>query len=234
MNKLSKKFKYLLIGSLAFNLLIIFFFIGKRIHYYRSGLPEKRADVIALKGYNQRFNKQALDLFKILPHDTTDIVFLGTSLTRNFPLQEFFKNCRLENRGIIGNTITDMIGRLSEITDGRPSKIFIEAGTNDIGDNPNNITLQRVVKIITTIQSKTPRTKIYVQSVLPFGTTYTPKIEAYNYILQKYCLSKNIPFINLYPYFLGNKALKKELTIDDTHLTAKGYLIWGKILKPYL
>ncbi len=130
MNRLPKKYKYLLIGSLAFNFLILFFFIGKRIHYYRSGLPENRADIIALKGYNQRFNKQALDFFKILPHDTTDIVFLGTSLTHNFPLQEFFKDCRLENRGIIGNTTTDMIGRLSEITDGRPSKIFIEAGTN--------------------------------------------------------------------------------------------------------
>ncbi len=104
----------------------------------------------------------------------------------------------------------------------------------DIGDNPNNLTLQRVVKIITTIQSKTPRTKIYVQSVLPFGTIYTPKIEAYNNILQKYCLSKNIPFINLYPYFLSKGALKKDLTIDGIHLTAKGYLIWGEILKPYL
>jgi len=78
------------------------------------------------------------DYFKALPHDTTDIVFLGTSLTGGFLLSELFKDTRLKNRGIGGNRTNGILNRLSEVTDGKPAKIFLKVGTNDI--QPNCIT----------------------------------------------------------------------------------------------
>ena len=121
------------------------FFIGKRVYYYRNGLPENRKDVVPqTEGYTtyridkKDFAKNMFDYFKALPHDTTDIVFLGTSLTGGFLLSELFKDTRLKNRGIGGNRTNGILNRLSEVTDGKPAKIFLKVGTNDI--QPNCIT----------------------------------------------------------------------------------------------
>jgi lysophospholipase L1-like esterase len=224
----------LLYSSLLLNLFIVSFLVGKRYYYYRSGLPENRTDIAAEKQYKRNFNKYAVDLFKAIPHDTSDIVFLGTSLTRGFPLQELFNDCRLKNRGVIGNTTADIINRLSEVTDGHPQKIFLEVGTNDLSQYSINYTFNQLIRIISTIKEKTAHSKIYVQSVLPFGKSLTPKIEAYNKKVEQYCKSQSIPFINLYPYYLGNNSMKKELTTDGIHLTAAGYLIWKKEVSKYL
>ena len=44
----------------------------------------------------------------------------------------------------------------------------------------------------------------------------------------------NIVFINLYPDFVRGTAMKKELTIDGTHLTGKGYLLWANAIRKYV
>jgi lysophospholipase L1-like esterase len=220
--------------SIALNISIICFFVGKRVYYYATGLQIFRNDAKIEKLANIKYEKDQVNLFRAMPHDTSDIVFVGTSLTSSFLWDEMFTNSHIKNRGIKGNTMIDIINRLSEITDGKPRKIFIEAGVNDIGTDSINTILNHLIKIITTIKLKTPRTKIYVQSVLPFGITFTPKIEAYNLKVMQYCTANSITFINTYSYFLGDKSLKKELTIDGTHLNDKGYFIWCKILSPYL
>lgn len=242
MNKLPKHYKYLLIASIIFNIICIGFFVGKRIYYYRSSLPENRADIIPQpKGFVvykiniKEYNKQMFDYFKALPHDTTDIVFVGTSLTQGFPLTELFKDCRLKNRGIGGNRTNDILNRLSEVTDGKPAKIFLEVGSNDI--QPNCITdtiFNNFLQIINRIQKASPKTKLYVQSVLPFGRNNISYIESYNERVKAYCSNNGITFINIYPLFLQNGTIKKELTTDGTHLKAAGYLIWKYAIEKYL
>ncbi len=229
---MSKKLLFRL--SIGFNIVFVLFIVGKRVYFYASGLQYFRNDAKIERVATAKSEKDQVDFFKAMPHDTSDIVMLGTSLTANFLWSEMFKNLNIKNRGIKGNTMVDMIARLSEITDGKPSELFIEAGVNDLGTDSINAVFHNLKTIITTVQSKSHRTKIFVQSVLPFDNNYTSKIEAYNSLVQQYCASNNIHFINLYPYFLGDKALKKELTIDGIHLNNQGYSIWVRILSPYL
>lgn len=231
----------LLILSLCFNFVIVglSYFIGKRIFYYERGQPENRSDIIPQKkGFItymvnvKDMNMNAVNMFKMLPHKPTDIVFLGTSLTQGFPLQEMFADCRLKNRGIGGNTTNDILARLTEVTNGRPAKVFLEAGTNDIGHQiATDSIFGNFVKIIKIIKKASPLTKVYVQSVLPFGNNNEPSIVTYNNKVNQYCIANNLTYINLYPLYLRNLTLNKDYTTDGTHLNSTGYFIWANKIK---
>ena len=76
------------------------------------------------------------------------------------------------NRGIGGDITYGVLKRLKDITDGRPSKLFILLGINDIGkDIPDAVIADNYLKIVNEIHTKCPETKIYVQSVLPVNST---------------------------------------------------------------
>ena len=223
--------------------LIAAYFVGKRAFYYESGYLINRPDVLPQKpGFVtyminiKDFNKNRNDLFRLLPHDTTDIVFIGTSLTESFPLQEMFVNGHIKNRGIGGNTSKDILDRLLIITNNKPQKIFLEMGTNDLTDLQSvDTTFSNLKKILYQLTIKTPKTRLYIQSVLPFGNEKSIKIiEAYNSKVAGFCHENHIAFINLYPAYLKKGLLNKALTIDGKHLNAKGYLAWYSLIRRYV
>jgi len=234
--------KRLLIISALLNLLFICFFIGKRIYYYRSGLPENRKDIpkqrdgfVTYSVDTTALNKAYFDIFKAMPHDTSDIVFVGTSLTASLPI-EFLKNPHIKTRGIGGNRIIDITHRISEVTNGHPKAIFLEAGTNDLKpDKPIDSIYRNWVRLANTIRMNSPRTKLLIESTLPFNACDSKTIETYNSKLKAYCDANHITFINLYPLFLNKEdRIRPELTIDGTHLTIGGHLIWLSSVQKYI
>src|SRR5690348_652846 len=77
-----------------------------------------------LPGYNFWYQQQ--QLFEVLPKDTNSILFLGNSLTSNFPLEELLHNIHVKNRGIGGDYLLSLMKRLQPVYDEQPEKIFIE------------------------------------------------------------------------------------------------------------
>ncbi len=58
--------------------------------------------------------------------------------------------------------------RIEEVTEGKPAKVFLMIGTNDL-DREKSVTEVRdkIGEILEFIQKKSPQTKVYLQSVLP-------------------------------------------------------------------
>jgi lysophospholipase L1-like esterase len=88
-------------------------------------------------------------------------------------------------------------------------------------------------------------TKIYVQSLFPvengrkeFPTYCNPKINRevreVNEELQKYSAKNNITFIDTYSTFDLNGQLNPKYSVDGIHLSGQGYLLWTKLLRPYV
>jgi hypothetical protein len=71
--------------------------------------------------------------------DSSDVVFVGNSLTEGFPLTEMFHNINIKNRGISGNTISDVLDRITPIAQAHPRKMFIEIGINDLKNQIDNL-----------------------------------------------------------------------------------------------
>ena len=184
-------------------------------------------------------------LFDELPIGKKDIVMLGNSLTDGCEFNELLGNRHIKNRGIVGDIVQGLIDRIDPIIKGQPKKMFIMCGVNDISHNVSADSIARATeKLIVMVKQGSPRTKIYLQSLLPFNNEVREwkllknqehvVVEA-NILLEQVARRQGVTWINLYPLFADeNGRLRADLTNDGLHLMGKGYLIWRDAIKPYV
>lgn len=180
--------------------------------------------------------------FQSFPNAKTDIIFLGNSITAGIDWMELLGNTRARNRGISGDITFGVLERLGEVTEGKPAKVFVLIGINDISRNiPDTVIVDNYRRIIEGIKKASPATKIYFHTLMPVNNEFTQFKNHYNkdehilYVnaaLKKLAAKEKITLIDLYPHFLNaDKKLDKTYTIDGLHLNAAGYKVWAGILK---
>src|SRR5262245_29182085 len=102
--------------------------------------------------------------FRSYPNSTKDIIFLGNSITAGTDWAELLGMPNARNRGISGDITFGVLERLDEVTEGKPAKVFILIGINDIQRNiPDTLIVQNYQKMIRRIKAESPATKIYFQ-----------------------------------------------------------------------
>ena len=191
-----------------------------------------------------RPNNYALkvELFKSYPNSSKDIIFLGNSIMAGTDWMELVGEKHARNRGISGDITFGVLERLDEVTEGKPAKIFILIGINDISRNvPDSFILRNYERMIKRIRKQSPSTKIYFHTLMPVNNEFTQFKNHYNkdeHILfvneelKKLAAKEKITLIDLYPHFLNaNKKLDKKYTQDGLHLNAAGYQVWADVLK---
>lgn len=170
------------------------------------------------------------------------ILFLGNSITEGGNWKRLLKDSSVVNRGISGDVTFGVLNRLDEVVRHKPSKLFLLIGVNDLSRNtPNAIIIQNIFAIIGRIHSESPKTAIYVQSILPvnplhknFPSRFNKQkdIEEINGQLAKYSEALKYTYVNLFNQFLDNKfQLDLKFTYDGLHLNAAGYTNWVNYLK---
>jgi lysophospholipase L1-like esterase len=191
--------------------------------------------------YKNTYYEQKVTLFRLLPNTKGEIIFLGNSITDIGEWAEIWQNKKVRNRGISGDNTFGVLARLDEVTSGKPAKVFIMIGINDIAkETPDSIIITNYKKIINRIQTESPKTKIIVQSILPTNNDFTEfkrhqnkteHIVFINTALQNYCKEKLLVYVDLYTAFLDdNKKLNKKYTNDGLHINGYGYMKWKEIL----
>ena len=194
------------------------------------------------------YNLQRRSLFEVLPVYSSDIVFLGNSITDGCEWAELFNNRHVKNRGISGDRSGWLLDRLDPIVGGHPKKLFLMIGVNDLaaGVSPDEI-VANVARLIDRFQSESRWTKIYVQSILPVNgvdTKAKPKnhwkkgaeiIEA-NKLIEALCEGrKNVLYIDVYSALVDQKGmLDQRYTNDGLHLMGEGYLAWKEVIEKYV
>lgn len=183
--------------------------------------------------------------FKQNPLKEGQIVFFGNSLTQAGKWDEYFPAQNPANRGIAGDNTLGMLGRLHEVIEAKPTKLFLMMGTNDISLSRSNDKIMNGIKsIIYQVQEGSPNTVIYIQSLLPINKDVCKykrmqgkekQIKKLNKELEKFCKTENITFINLYPHLLGGKRLMDaKYTSDGLHINQDGYAIWADQIRKYV
>lgn len=194
--------------------------------------------------YTPHYYKRVLEFDNDLPITEKDVVMLGDSKTENAgDWSTLLGSKPIRNRGIIGDDAMGIYDRLYQILPGKPKKIYLLVGGNDVS---HNLTADSVVALITKvvrkIKAESPKTKLYLQSLLPINESFgryktmigkTDLIPEINSKLEVVAANEKIPFINLFPHFTekGTNVLRKELTTDGLHLTKEGYDIWSKLIR---
>lgn len=180
---------------------------------------------------------------KIKGKPTSEIIFLGDSITARKNWNRLFGFNNILNAGISGNTTEDVLLRLDPLLDLKPKKIFIMIGINDLskGSDVSHI-FNNYKLIINKIKTTSPNTVLFIESVLPIDNELSPigkidsqKIIDLNISLQSLANETGAIFINLYPSFVGkDNAMDTAYASDGVHPNAAGYALLKTLLLPYL
>jgi lysophospholipase L1-like esterase len=168
-----------------------------------------------------------------------DVAMVGDSITAGGRWHEMFPDVKIVNRGVGGDTVGGVKGRLSAIQEVEADKIFLMIGTNDVlFDNPEDIIIQQYSGIIEAFGKPGP--EVYVQSILLCGAmelctrVRRERTVKLNRQLAALAKSRDATFIDLNVHLADEDGLRPEFTWDGLHLNGAGYARWRDILAPYM
>lgn len=182
------------------------------------------------------FRAHRFDSFTVLKIDTSDVVFVGNSITDMHDWAQAFDHPRFLNRGVSGALSGEILEHIDLVATAHPKAIFLMIGTNDLGSGftPEQVA-ENVRQIVEKIQNLSPRTKIYLESILP-STVGIRTLEAEkraNELIRQLASDYHVTYIDLWnPLF--DICMNRTNTLDGLHLKASGYKIWCDLIAPYL
>jgi len=181
-------------------------------------------------------------LYQQLEGTRYDVVFLGNSITERGDWQELIgTRYAVANRGIGGDNTFGVLARLEGVTRIRPKKLFLLIGINDIGRGlPVDVILQNYRKIVSHIQHESPKTTLYLQTVLPLNESLlrydylknkSEQIKALNEGIRDIAREQGLTYVDLHEVLAEGDVLKEDYTLDGIHLKPQAYQRWVAHLK---
>ncbi len=169
------------------------------------------------------------------------VVFMGDSITEGWKLQDSFPGKPYVNRGISGQTSSQMLLRFrQDVTDLKPKVVVILAGTNDLAENTGPVTLEQVEGNLASMAdlAKANGIRVVMCSVLPTVRYWwhpgsenpAPKISELNKWIKAYAAGKNYPYVDYFSAMADAEGgLPKNLSPDGVHPTAAGHAIMAPL-----
>ena len=159
-----------------------------------------------------------------------DIDFVGDSITEGYDVKKFYKEFKVANRGISGDT-TDMLLTRMEVSafNLEPKVISLLIGTNNLDTCMNNYDA-----ILQGFYQHLPNTKVVVVGILPRrGEELCEKIENNNAEIAKLTEKYSYTYVDVNALFVTEDyRVNESLFKDGLHPNKKGYQILTDELKP--
>ncbi|MBV8436802.1 MAG: SGNH/GDSL hydrolase family protein [Silvibacterium sp.] len=172
------------------------------------------------------------------------VVFFGDSITDGWHLDQYFPGKGYINRGISGQTTSQMLLRFhQDVINLQPAIVVILAGTNDIAGNTGPIALPDIEANFTSMAevARANGVKMIVSSVTPVHN-YTPhaqnfflqrdpsKILALNAWLKDYSTKNGLIYLDYFSAMVDDRGLLREnLATDGLHPVDAGYKIMSSL-----
>jgi len=179
--------------------------------------------------------------------DEKRVVFMGDSITDGWKLAEYFPNEPFVNRGISGQTTSQMLIRFRpDVIDLKPKAVVILAGTNDIAGNTGPMTVEAIeANLLSMVElAHANGINVVLASVLPISdynvrngekiirSVQRPpaQILALNQWIKNLCAERKLVYLDYFSATVDDKGfLKAELANDGLHPNAEGYKIMQKL-----
>ena len=227
--------------------------------YPNSSLKIKYQDDYKRNTFFKRISE-----FKENPIGQNKVVFLGNSITNGLRRHfSKFNRSDLVNRGIDGDISLGILERLDELIYYKPKAVFILIGLNDFFNDLTKMpevtpkfVSKNIIKAANKIKRGTPKTKIYLQTILPINTQqYQNKLKkdtgnSYYWLNPSFKININeqilktneilrnnkvFRVIDLHPLFIDkNTIMSEKYSTDGVHLNDLGYQKWIDAINPTL
>jgi lysophospholipase L1-like esterase len=172
------------------------------------------------------------------------VIFFGDSITDGWHLDQYFPGKGYINRGISGQTTSQMLLRFhQDVIALRPAAVVILAGTNDIAGNTGPISVEDIEANYTSLAevAHANGVQLIFSSVMPVHD-YTPqsqnffaqrdpaKILALNAWLKNYCSTNGLIYLDYFSALVDEHGLlRKDLAADGLHPNDAGYRIMAPL-----
>lgn len=183
-----------------------------------------------------------------------DVYFVGDSITRRWGATDYpdflahwnqsFHGWNAADFGWGADRVQHILWRLQngEIDGVNPKVIVILGGTNNVGKEPGtDASVAEITRglaaVVTTCRAKAPAAKIVLMGILPRndGGAVGPTIDRINANLERLADGKVVRYLNINSQLAdANGKLFDGMTVDQLHLSVKGYEVWASALKPLL
>lgn len=206
-----------------------------------QGAAQRLAD--QLQDWNQlgRFYEDDRKL-EAQPAEPGRVVFMGDSITDFWDLSRDFPGKPYVNRGISGQTTSQMLVRIyPDVIDLHPSAMIVLAGTNDISANTGPETLKMIEENLQAITelAQHHHIKVILCAVMPVSdytknkqTVHRPpadilRLDAW---MRTYAEKAHAVFADYYAATVDEKGMLKEgYSEDGLHPNAKGYALMAPV-----
>ncbi|HSY41889.1 MAG TPA: SGNH/GDSL hydrolase family protein [Polyangia bacterium] len=172
------------------------------------------------------------------------VVFFGDSITEAWPLERDFPGKPYVNRGISGQTTSQLLLRLREdVIDLGARAVVILAGTNDIAGNTGPISLQEIEENFEAMAelARANGLRVVFSSILPVHN-HTPGSEenfeprppetivTLNHWLERYCRANGLVYLDYFAAMVDEHGLmRRELADKGLHPNAAGYAVMAPL-----
>jgi hypothetical protein len=183
----------------------------------------------------QRVWQPRVEKFRSEPVLPGDVVMLGDSITHWGDWPALLPGVPIHNHGISGDTTDGLLRRLDLVTAGKPGKVFVLIGTNDLAMRVHTASevVANELTIVDRIRAESPTTEIWVQSVLPRRRRWADQIRKVNADLEPEITGRRMHWVDLWPAFdRGDGEVREELTRDQLHPNDEGYQVWTGAIRP--
>ena len=164
-----------------------------------------------------------------------DVAFLGDSLTDGYPVQDWYPQYKVVNRGIGADSTWGLEERLDcSAYDVNPKVIVLLIGINNL-----DTMLQNYERIVQKIKQNLPNTKIIIESLTPESGDFAfrnPQAISNNVKVKNIAQRNGCTFVDMYTQLLdpNTNELKLEYTIEGLHFTPQGYEKITGVLTPVI
>ncbi len=172
------------------------------------------------------------------------VVFFGDSITDMWKLEESFPGKPYVNRGIGGQTTSQMLVRFrQDVINLQPKVVLILAGTNDIAGNSGPIGNEDIEANYQDFAelARTSNIRLIFSSILPvsnymerskdfFAQRPMERIVQLNKWLKDYCQRNQLIYLDYFSALVDDKGmLKRDLADDGLHPNKAGFAIMAPL-----
>jgi lysophospholipase L1-like esterase len=168
------------------------------------------------------------------------VLFVGSSSVRLWPTAMAFPGKPIINRGFGGAELSDVIHFYEQvIRPYSPSKVFLYAGDNDIGNGKSADQVFKDYKeLVVVLRADLPDSELIFISIKPSWQRWGkwPTMVEANRMVREYAARHhNLGYADLATPLLDNNGRPKDVFINDgLHLSEEGYRLWQEALAPFL
>ena len=172
------------------------------------------------------------------------VVFFGDSITDGWNLGKYFPGKPYVNRGIGGQTTSQMLVRFrQDVIDLKPEAVVILAGSNDIAGNSGPIREEDIEANLASFidLARAHGIRVVVGSVIPvhnhnpsrqelFAQRPPARIRALNERIRTLCTRERVPYLDYATAMVDETGLlRKELADDGLHPNDAGYKVMAPL-----